>query len=188
MSSPRKNIILDLDESIINSVPTENFPFKIQGTKEKAIKFRLHDMDGYYMVFERPGLQEFLDYVFDTFDVSIWTAASKDYALFIIDKVILKMPARQLKYIMFAYHCDLSKKMYDNNIKDLRLLYDVFKLDNMSKDNVLIVDDLDDVYNIQPEQCLQVKTFEFLSENSEEDNELLTTIKSKLQTFNTDNY
>ena len=42
--------------------------------------------DGHYKVFERPGLQEFLDYLFANFNVSVWTAASKSYALFIIDK------------------------------------------------------------------------------------------------------
>ena len=44
-------------------------------------KFSYHDMDGYYIVFERPGLQEFLDYLFANYIVSVWTAATKDYAI-----------------------------------------------------------------------------------------------------------
>jgi hypothetical protein len=46
-------------------------------------------MENYYIIFERPGLQQFLTFLFKNFNVSIWTAASKDYALFIIDKIII---------------------------------------------------------------------------------------------------
>jgi TFIIF-interacting CTD phosphatase-like protein len=81
------NFILDLDQTLISAEPTEEYDF--QKNKNKAKKIIFHNMDDYYLVFERPDLQKFLTYLFDNFNVSIWTAASKYYALFIIDKIVL---------------------------------------------------------------------------------------------------
>ena len=50
-----------------------------------------HDFDYYYVVFERPYLQSFLDYIFDKFNVYVWTAASKDYALYIIGLCVIRI-------------------------------------------------------------------------------------------------
>ena len=101
------NVVLDLDQTLISAEDWDSKDFKKH--KNKAKKFEFHDMDGYYIVFERPNLQSFLDYLFANFNVSVWTAASKDYALFIIDKIILSKPGRHLDWIFFSY-CDISKK------------------------------------------------------------------------------
>jgi TFIIF-interacting CTD phosphatase-like protein len=76
------NFILDLDQTIISGEPVEEY--SIEKNKKKASKFRFETMENYYIIFERPGLQQFLTFLFKNFNVSIWTAASKDYALFII--------------------------------------------------------------------------------------------------------
>ena len=81
------NILLDLDQTLISAEATEDFNFKKY--KQKGSHFDLHDMDGYYIVFERQYLQEFLDFLFKKFNISVWTAASKDYALFIIKTHLL---------------------------------------------------------------------------------------------------
>jgi len=105
----KSNIVLDLDQTLISSEIIKEFDFT--QNKEKSKKFNFHNMDEYYLVFERPGLQSFLDNLFENFNVSIWTAASKDYALFIIEKIILKNnPKRKLDWVFFSYHCRISKK------------------------------------------------------------------------------
>ena len=63
--------------------------------------------------------------------------------------------------------------------KDLSLLYKIFKLKGFSKKNTLIIDDLDEIYNFQPENCINIKEFNILDEGSENDDELLK-IKEKL--------
>ena len=83
----KKNILLDLDQTLISAEASEDFD--IDKHKERSKLFSWKDMDGYYIVFERPHLSEFLDYIFENFNVSVWTAASKDYALFIIEHIIL---------------------------------------------------------------------------------------------------
>ncbi len=175
----KKNVFLDLDNTLISAEALEDFPFHQNGIKEKALKFAIHDMDGYYIVFERPGLQPFLDWLFQNYNVSIWTAASKDYALYIVEHIVLKKPSRKLDYILFSYHCDLSKKQFKYS-KQLKMVFDIFKFDGFNKDNTVIIDDLNEVKQCQPENCIAIKPFEILDNGSEHDNELLGTIKDYL--------
>jgi TFIIF-interacting CTD phosphatase-like protein len=164
---PKPNILLDLDQTLISAEASEDYNFK--KNKEKSKKFTYHDMDGYYIVFERPGVQPFLDYLFANFNVSIWTAASKDYALFVIDKVIIAGHSnRNIDYIFFSYHCDVSKSK-KNGSKDLSMLWDEYKMPGYTKDNTVILDDYDEVHNTQPGNCIVALPFEYTKENSHQD-------------------
>ena len=69
---------------------------------------------GYYRIFHRPHLQTFLDYAFAHFDVSIFTAADKDYALFIAENIVLTKPGRKLKYLFYGYAATLSENYYES--------------------------------------------------------------------------
>jgi len=167
MGKEKLNVLLDLDQTIISSETTDDYDFKKNNTKAK--KFTFHDMDKYYIVFERPGLQKFLTYLFENFNVSVWTAASKDYALFIIDKIILKGKSnRKLDWIFFSYHCDISKKKKKGS-KDLNMLWDEYKIEGYNKNNTVIIDDYDEVFNTQPNNCIIAKPFEFTEDGSEKD-------------------
>jgi TFIIF-interacting CTD phosphatase-like protein len=167
------NVILDLDQTLIFAEPTEEYDF--EKNKEKSSNFKVHDMDGYYMVFERPGLQEFLDFIFKNFNVSIWTAATKDYALFVIDKIILQKKNRVIDYIFFSYHCNISSKN-TKKTKNLKILWELFGLTAYNKDNTVILDDYDEVQNTQPENCIAVKPFIFSENKSEKDSFLVKKI------------
>ena len=173
------NLILDLDQTLISAEAEEDYDFKKH--KEKAKNFDFEDMEGYYIVFERPGLQKFLDYIFNdpVFNVSVWTAASKDYALFIINKFILTKPGRKLDYVFFSYHCDLSDKEKKAS-KALSMFWDKYGLPGYNADNTIILDDYDEVYNTQKHNCLIAKGFEFTNEGSENDT-FLTDIIPKLE-------
>lgn len=168
MSNRKKlNFILDLDETLISAEATEDYDQKKYDKKAK--KFKFHTMEDYYIVFERPHLQEFLDFLFSNFNVSIWTAASKDYALFIIEQIILKNhPERKIDYIFFSYHCNASKKV-KNGTKDLSILWDIYKIDGFNKNNTVIFDDYNEVYKTQTNNCIIAKPFKFLNDNSEND-------------------
>jgi TFIIF-interacting CTD phosphatase-like protein len=170
----KPNIFLDLDQTIISAEDLSEFNPKKHKSRMK--KFKYYYMDNDYVIFERPGLQIFLDYLFANFNVSVWTAASKDYALFIIENIVLaKNKNRKIDYIFFSYHCDLSKD-YKNHTKDLRLLWKVYKFNKFNKYNTLIIDDYDEVYETQPNNCIIAKPFEFLDKESEKDRFLLDLI------------
>jgi hypothetical protein len=161
-------IFLDLDETILSAQESTKHNFKRYSKKAK--KFTFYDMDGYYIIFERPHLQPFLDYIFANFDVSVWTAASKDYALFIIDKIILTKPDRHLDWVFFSYHCDLSKREKGSS-KDLSMLGEEgFGLKGYSSNNWFLIDDNDGVSAANGlDNCVHAKQFEFTDKRSEED-------------------
>jgi hypothetical protein len=117
------------------------------------------------VIFERPGLQKFLDFLFENFNVSVWSAASKDYVAFIVENILLhpkkhksSIP-RKLDYVLFSYHCKYSTKVCKQGIKSLDILWSKFKLPGFAKNNTIIVDDLDKVKKINKGNCLNVKEF-----------------------------
>ena len=57
------NILLDLDQTLIAALSPEELDEKKHSKKME--KFKYYNMDGEYTIFERPYLQEFLDYLFD---------------------------------------------------------------------------------------------------------------------------
>jgi len=153
----RNNVILDLDNTIICAVE------KIDYNKDK---FQIldnnliyADMEKYYRIYARPGLDKFLDYLFENFDVSVFTAASKSYALFIVDNFIIKNKKdRELKYMFHSYHTTISESKY-NYIKDLRLLWTTLP-SSYTPNNTIIIDDLKQVKTANKQNCLNVKAFE----------------------------
>jgi TFIIF-interacting CTD phosphatase-like protein len=178
----KDNFLLDLDQTLISAEALEEFDDKKNKLKKK--KFVHHNMDGYYIVFERPYLQEFLDYLFENFNVSIWTAASKEYALFILDKIILQKKGRKIDYLFFSYHCKISS-YFKNGTKMLDMLWDIYKITDYKKENTFILDDYDDVYKKQPENAIIAIPFQYYNKESENDNflkgliELLKKLKER---------
>lgn len=161
----KKTVVLDLDQTLISAEDAVTFNFKKY--KEKTKKFRSHNMDDYYIIFERPYLQEFLTFLFDNFNVCVWTAATKDYALFIIENIVLASKQnRKLDYILFNYHCNISENQTDNT-KNLNMFYKHNK--KYKKSNTLILDDYDEVYNTQPSNCIIAEEFRFKNSGSEND-------------------
>ena len=170
----KKNVVLDLDNTLIFAEYMKKFPFEDKKIRTKSIRFELHDMDGYYIVFERPSVQLFLDRLFQKYNVSVWTAASKDYALFIVKHVILARPGRKLDYILFSHHCELSDSKYSDS-KNLKMLSEHFGIEDYNLTNTIIIDDHPEVYNTQPDNAIQIKVFDFMEPGSERDDEIMRT-------------
>ena len=165
------NIILDLDETLINSQALEDIT--PQEKKKFMRRFKNHNMDGYYLVCERPHVQDFLDYVFKNFNVSVWTAASELYAKFVIKNVILVKPERKLEYFFWDKHCKISRKKFNKQPKNLNLL--INKLPDFHSDNTFIIDDLDEVY--KPQKCNSIPAIAFdVSEQNSDGDKFLQTI------------
>jgi TFIIF-interacting CTD phosphatase-like protein len=177
-------IFLDLDQTLISAEALDE-EYDPKKHEKKAAKFDSENMENYYIIFQRPGLQKFLDYLFANFNVCVWTAASKDYALFIIDKIILaSKPERHLEYIFFSYHCNISKKL-KNGTKDLSMLWDVYKLKEFNSNNTLILDDYDEVFDTQPNNCIIATPFYFTKNKSEKD-KFLEELIPKLEQIKSD--
>jgi hypothetical protein len=175
-------VLLDLDNTIINSLSL-NEELKLFPENEQK-KFNYVDMPKYYRIFERPNLQLFLDFLFSEFDVSVYTAADKEYAIFIIKNFILRQdkPERKLKYFFHGLHSEYSEELY-NSPKNLKILWDKLKIKCFSPCNTLIIDDLPDVYQNNPHNSIPAPKFELINSKNkpvygmENDNFLLKVIK-----------
>ena len=125
------------------------------------------DDESYYLVFERPGLQPFLDHLFSNFTVCVWTAATKDYAAFIIDKILLSKEGRKLDHVFVQYHCKKSKKRYGKrHPKELKMLIDHYKIPNMNSRNCVIIDDHPDVKSQQSNLCVTAPEWTIFDEDN----------------------
>ena len=176
------NVILDLDNTIINALDDSDRK-KLSG--DFSSKFKYRDMIPFFRIYARPHLDKFLDYLFANYNVSIMTAAEKDYALFIIENFILTKPERKLNFIFFRYQVELSREIY-GGVKDLRVIWELFQVSGFTKQNTVIIDDLDMVYETNPHNILRVQGFLIVDEDTgkinydmAEDDELLK-IMSKL--------
>ena len=178
----RMNVILDLDNTIINALDDSDRK-KLSG--DFSSKFKYRDMIPFFRIYARPHLDKFLDYLFSNYNVSIMTAAEKDYALFIIENFILTKPERKLNFIFFRYQVELSREIY-GGVKDLRVIWELFQVSGFTKQNTVIIDDLDMVYETNPHNTLRIKGFFIVDEDNgkinydmADDDELLK-IMSKL--------
>ena len=165
-TSQKIHVVLDLDQTLIHAL-TKN-EYDALPAEEKSRYFVKHVMDEYYIIHERPGVQKFLDYIFANFKVSVWTAASKDYAVFVIDNVILTKPDRKLEYVFFSHHCEMSKKYY-KGLKQLDMLSEKFHL---PMGQTFIVDDNNEVHGPQPNRCVHIPEFDVTTGTGHEDNKM----------------
>ena len=65
--------------------------------------------------------------------------------------------------------------------KNLKLLWEHFKLEGINVDNTIIIDDFSDVTDVQPGNSIRIKEFNVLDENSENDNELFGNITREIK-------
>jgi TFIIF-interacting CTD phosphatase-like protein len=153
------NFILDLDQTIISAYKIDKEGKNLiddsnENKLEPIEKFTKSDNsdhlilgDNSYFVKARPGLQNFLNFLFKNFEVSVWTAASKEYAKEIIKHFILKPNKhRKIKCILWLEHCRLSAPKQKNYvIKNLQFLNSLNSLNDkkniFTPENTILLDD-----------------------------------------------
>jgi NLI interacting factor-like phosphatase len=175
MDPKRLNVLLDLDNTIINSLePQEitivnpNFKGFSQTPTPSPFETHFHyeDMDPFFRVYGRPHLDTFLDFLFAHFNVGVFTAAESEYALFIIKHFIETKPERKLNTIFYRYHVNAGEKRYGKDkVKDLRLLWEHYKIPFFYPYNTILIDDLIDVKETNPYNVFRLKSFDILKEN-----------------------
>ena len=180
------NIILDLDNTIVNALSIED---RRKLSSDFGKKFKFQDYIPFFRIYARPHLEKFLDYLFNNFNVAVLTAAEKDYALFIVERFILTKPNRHLEFIMFRSQVDMAEEIL-GGMKDLRVIWETYKVNNFYPSNTIIIDDLDLVAQTNPNNTIRIEPFFIVDEESgeinfesEKDTELLKLI-TELEFFN----
>jgi hypothetical protein len=96
--------------------------------------------------------------------VAVFTAADKDYAIWVVNNFILTKPNRRLDFFFYRYHLDLSNKHF-GGVKNLRILWDLFNIYNFFPNNTVIIDDLDYVYKTNPYNTIRIPAFSVVDDN-----------------------
>lgn len=137
----RKTLILDLDGTLVYS----SFkPFSVKGS-DFSIKYQIgnnkHKFTSY--VLKRPGLDNFLNYIKEKFEVAIFTSSLKEYADAVIDAIAPWIPS---SHRFYRNHCkqlkgtfikDLSK--FNRPIESIILIDDSFLALSMNRSNVITI-------------------------------------------------
>jgi hypothetical protein len=177
------NVILDLDNTLLCAVPFDyisSSTYKIYSEKLKYTDFYFEEKP-LYRIYLRPYLEDFLDYLFDEFNVSVFTNAEKDYADFVIKNIIFGKSTqhRKLDFVFYRYHSNIAMQNY-GKMKDLRLIWEMAHIYYFFPSNTVIIDDLYLVKNSNYYNCLAIKPFELFNSNPEEilkDNSLMNVSK-----------
>jgi TFIIF-interacting CTD phosphatase-like protein len=116
------NIILDLDETLIHTIVTNNKSADLD--RRASFCFQFSPQGQYYYVFKRPGLTSFMESVFKHFKkVGIWTAADRQYAKIIVKKILTYQQIMALDFVYSRDFCAVDNigvykplsKVYENN-------------------------------------------------------------------------
>lgn len=115
-------LILDLDETLVHA--TRELPGDLV-------------IEGYFL-HTRPGLDTFLDYALDTFDVGVWTSAGRGYASQVLEHILPDPGA-----LAFFYAHEQCTRRYD---PELQTSYWIKNLDRLKRrghrlEQTLMVDD-----------------------------------------------
>jgi TFIIF-interacting CTD phosphatase-like protein len=165
---PLENVILDLDETILSSERISEFIRYNDSSLLDKLEYTL--VDDEYITFSRPLLTEFLNYLFDNYNVAVWTAATDDYAKFMVEHLILTKPDRKLDFIFHRNHCKKSNRLYGGD-KNLNMIWDT--IPGYNKYNSVLIDDLETTYHLQPRNVIQAIPFRFDNKQPENDKFLM---------------
>ena len=156
------NVLLDIDETMIHSVvtPCSRVPRKPDPRYDSLVMSTGDGSKECYVVYGRPYLQEFLDYVFANFNVGILTYGTKDYAQPILDHFVTRPqnPERKLIYKMDRDYEHKTKNLVGK--KNLSHLFKVLRPAGFYRWNTILVDNDEIVSLTNPSNVIKVPDFE----------------------------
>ena len=138
------NVILDIDGTLVDT--------REASTRSTYPHTTIPSLPGYH-VFIRPYLDEFLQWLFKNFSVSVWTAGSEPYARWISEHVIGR---KTLRHILSARDCQASHDVY-KNLKSLNYLSNIDP--TINRRNTLLIDDSFANCTSQQNNCVLVQEF-----------------------------
>ncbi|KAG4960321.1 hypothetical protein JHK82_037008 [Glycine max] len=139
--SLRKTVFLDLDETLVHSHPSpppERFDFVVRPV------IGGEPMDFY--VLKRPGVDEFLESLAAKYEVVVFTAALKEYASMVLDRL------DRNRFISHRLYRDSCRNIDGKLVKDLNETGRDLK-------RVVIVDDNPNSFSNQPDNAILIRPF-----------------------------
>lgn len=157
----KKNIVLDLDNTLVSTVSKTEM-LKILAPEEvQKIPLHFITYDNDMLIYIRPYLQEFLDFLFENYNVSIFTASESNYAYYIIKSLILDdKPNRKLDFIMTFPHYQNCLDIY---IKHKYIGYITSKYPLYTEETTRIIDDNPVVWYSNPNNTIRANPFDLIT-------------------------
>jgi hypothetical protein len=180
------NCVFDLDNTLVCAVPFNQLyiiPQHIQSffkyidyvTDESNINSVLN-----YRIFIRPYFIEMITEISSFCNISIWTAATREYANFIFNTIF---PINiKVNFILDREHTEYCVSKF-NKFKPLEYIYTFapqYTTQEYNKCNTIIVDDLIDVASSNPFNCIQIKPFKMITDYLQKHNATSVLDKSLL--------
>lgn len=157
----KDNIVYDLDNTLVCAIPFSQLHLIPSDLPFFYYDFIVDKTDNNQNVriFARPYLHKMLLSVSKFANISIWTAAGKNYAEFVVSKFF----PTSIK-IDFLFHSEQVQDAVRTyfRFKPLDYIYSFFP--NYTKINTIIVDDLTDVASANPNNSIQIKAFKLLTD------------------------
>jgi TFIIF-interacting CTD phosphatase-like protein len=163
-----QNVILDIDNTLLHAI--SHSPFAEFCAKHWSKKHQTIVKSDFHVFFLRPYLKEFLQFLFDNFQVGIFTAGNEPYAYGVVIDVIkplLRSDQRNLlQFVFHKTHFDECQAQYGTT-KDLKYVHS--KIPHFVPEETIIIDDLDQVFESNIDNCIPCPAF-FVTPKQEEKN------------------
>ena len=159
----KKNLVLDIDNTLISTVPKTFVSITEQNRQAIPLPYITYDNVREMIIYPRPHLQEFLDFVFENYNISIFTAAESNYAYYIIRTLVLQdKPNRKLDFIMTYPHYQNCMYLYE---KHKYIDYITSKNNSYTIENTKLLDDSVLVAMSNPDNIIKAEPFEVIKIN-----------------------
>ena len=160
MNKQKDLLVLDLDNTLITAVHKD----WLTGVYNYPSDFMIYDDEMHVNM--RPHLHTFMKYAFKNWRVALWTAASEDYAIEILDNC--GIDAKKFELMKFKEDCD--KEFYYGSTIHIK---DLSKLDE-DLSRVILIDDKDTSGIRQPDNLIQVRAYFSVASTGDKDLLILT--------------
>ncbi|UJR17409.1 hypothetical protein I4U23_004304 [Adineta vaga] len=143
----RKLLVLDIDGTMIFAEQKSNLAY-IQVEQDHHFKID----DGSILVWKRPGLDEFVEWCFEHYDIGIWSASSSEYVHSVLACIIPDHLRSKLKFIWTSIRC--TRKSQERSLDIYAVPFTIKRLQKLwrnstktyNRRNTLILDDTPTTY------------------------------------------
>ena len=123
------------------------------------------------LVFLRPSLSQFLEFLFANYEVAVWTSCPYFSAMPLVEAIFTPMQIAQLQFIFTRVNCELMRNY--GSRKNLQAIWQLYPRYNAQ--NTLLLDD-DAAKIVQLENWIEVPKYIATTDNSKNDTVLVDII------------
>lgn len=175
MSSQRALVVLDLNGTLLDA---KHQAYQCERTGRSWPRYDARTPKGHKYIYFRPQMQAFLSWLFQRYEVGVWTSCMKHNAW---DIVQLAFPRPPL-FVKTREDCIVipNGEYSKDTIKDLTVVWSEYA-GQFHAGNTILVENTAQKGRLQPQNLLLVR--EFAANTPETDDYLLTELAPRIQTM-----